>query len=720
MPSKRSSKLLSKKINAASGFRLQGTDGIRHEVKLTSSEVIGLTPQEAFLKLGFITDEFMEIYAYAHVKQLILEGRARTSDSIVVGWDPRDPKGNFTSAVVSGVCKAGANALIIGLVPTPLVPMYMLYKNALAGVMVTASHNPKDQNGIKTFCSFRGLKPLPENDVTLTRAVLKVNPSTLSKLSLKGKRIDSRREALKLFYQFSIEPGNTWVPSEQTNSLFRDITLVVDAANGSLSEIAAETFRRAGFGKVIEVNARLNGDVNLESGVADLEGETLITKKMAQKGTGLFSRHLVVKKLFELGRKNRIAITKGKLKVCGAVFDADGDRFYRLEYDAYKNALIVLNGDVTAFLQAKYLMTTDPKQYKGSRYINSVESDLNTATAAEKLGFRPILTPVGDKWILQKIVSLIVEKRFREMKKSSGMKMLPSSLLKQWKHIQNNGTLDVLKFEDLESELDNFERINKIEGSFTNNSESNFFSFAIGSEETGHNITQGSLICEDGKQIPVFLGNGLKSAINTFAATQLLLESKPIRTYFSALANPFPPGFKQTIYSYYIKKELFHKNSRIWNRLKKSIYQEAQSKGFNPRFTSFSEEPDMLYISLASKKGARAAIFIRNSGTENKIGVNLRGPKKTAAKLKFIGQKCVKILLSSMKDCENYLYKLEQDIFKQLIHGPIPNANLKLKKPKSRRVLSEMAKQGLIGLNKEGYVLTPLGKWYQSTQNKNS
>ena len=141
----------------------------------------------------------MEIYAYAHVKELILKGGAQIGDSIVIGWDPRDPRGNFTSAVVSGVCKAGANALILGVVPTPLVPMYMLYKNALAGFMVTASHNPKDQNGIKTFCSFRGLKLLPENDVALTRAVLEVNPSTLRKLSLKGKRIDSRREALKLF-----------------------------------------------------------------------------------------------------------------------------------------------------------------------------------------------------------------------------------------------------------------------------------------------------------------------------------------------------------------------------------------------------------------------------------------------------------------------------------------------------------------------------------------
>ena len=73
-----------------------------------------------------------------------------------------------------------------------------------------------------------------------------------------------------------------------------------------------------------------------------------------------------------------------------------------------------------------------------------------------------------------------------------------------------------------------------------------------------------------------------------------------------------------------------------------------------------------------------------------------------------------------MKDFENHLCKLELDIFKQLIREPILNANLKLKKPTVRRVLSEMAKQGLVGLTEKGYALTPLGKWYQSTQGKNS
>ena len=390
-------------------------------------------------------------------------GKIHSGDSVVIGWDPRDPKGDYTSAVVSGICKAGVNALILGVVPTPLVPMYMLYKKARSGLMVTASHNPRDQNGIKIFSSFKGLKLLPDNDLILTHAVLEAEPSTLGKLTLKGKRIDSRKEALELFHNFSLAPKNTWIPPEFERNLFKNITLVVDAANGSLSEIAAKIFHQVGFGNVIEVNSKLNGDVNLKSGVADLEGKGIITREMAEKGTGIFSKYLAITKLLDLGQKNRTLVANGDKKICGAVFDADGDRFYRLDYDSSKDALIVMNGDEAAFFQAKHLITSNPKRYKRTRYINTVESDLNVSVAAKKMGFLPVLTPVGDKWILLKIATLLIEKRIHATKKSRREKTLPSKIQKKWANIQKKPILDILKLEELESELDQSRIINKTE-----------------------------------------------------------------------------------------------------------------------------------------------------------------------------------------------------------------------------------------------------------------
>jgi len=97
----------------------------------------------------------------------------------------------------------------------------------------------------------------------------------------------------------------------------------------------------------------------------------------------------------------------------------------------------------------------------------------------------------------------------------------------------------------------------------------------------------------------------------------------------------------------------------------------------------------------------------------------LRGPMKSAAKLKYIGEKCIKVILSSMKDFENHLCKLEENILTQLIHGSVSNTKLKFRKPVGERVLSEMEKQGLIQLTNDGYALTTLGKWYLSTKKQN-
>ncbi|MFQ5483599.1 MAG: hypothetical protein ACE5ER_12675, partial [Nitrospinaceae bacterium] len=134
--------------------RLQGTDGLRRDV-LPQVEFPGRTPQQVFLNHGVITEEFLERYAFAHVSLLMQRGLAEPGAAFVVGWDPRDPEGLFTEAVVRGVLKTGANAWVAGRIPTPGVAMYMLAHKAAGGFMVTASHNPREQNGVKIFLAYR-------------------------------------------------------------------------------------------------------------------------------------------------------------------------------------------------------------------------------------------------------------------------------------------------------------------------------------------------------------------------------------------------------------------------------------------------------------------------------------------------------------------------------------------------------------------------------------
>jgi len=678
--------------------RIQGTDGIRREVRLAASAACrGLTPQEAFERRGFITEEFMELYAYCHTRAL--KKNEGGPLEIVIGWDPRDASGKFTRRVVAGVRKAGATARVLGTVPTPLVPLYMLYKNAAGGFMVTASHNPKDQNGIKTFLAFRGMKLLPDNDIVLTRDVLKADYGKIARLPALGQQLNNRKEALALFTRFSLDEENAWTnPPGGPRVTFEDVVLVVDPANGALCGIAAEVFRAMGFGRVIEENGEPGENVNLKSGVADLEGHHRITRSEVTGAAAPFAGHAAIQRLFALGKKNAAAIKRGRMRLAGAVFDADGDRFYRLDYDPKDDQLIVSSGDETAFLQASYLMATDPARYRGALYINTVESDLNAAVAARRLGFDALLTPVGDKWILLAISKMLARARHQVL----GAKNIPAQLRAEIKALSGKGVLDAGRFEAIEKAMDRIDNTKQ---------DSLRLPFAVGSEETGHNITLGRLDLPGGGSQPVFFGNGLKSAQNTFAATQYLSRGRPVEDYFKRLARPFRPGFKATLYAYYVQKELFFNNSPLWRKVKRAILAEA--KGEKAKAVLFREDPDMLYLSFADLAGCGpAAVFVRNSGTENKIGINLRGGKKAAARLSAMGERAIRILIAGMKDPEDGYGQEEKRVLMQLRGGQRREETLDVDPDRRARLFAEMGKQALIVQTARGLRLSPRGRWY--------
>ncbi|MBT5471615.1 MAG: hypothetical protein HOK41_13515 [Nitrospina sp.] len=668
--------------------RLQGTDGIRRETKRSNiPDCKGLTPQQVFLEKSWITEQFMELYAYSHIKNL---SKPKSAKKVVVGWDPRDPSGVFIDAVIKGVRKAGADALILGVVPTPLVPLFMLHQKADCGIMITASHNPNDQNGIKLFPPFHGMKPLPSDDLQLTQCVLQQKYSSIKKISLKGKRKDYREKALELFSHFSLAPENSWIDHSIN---LKNIILVVDPANGSLTGIAKKVFVQAGFEKVIEVNNKLNGDVNVFSGVADLEGRDRITPEEIKVPAGFFRRHKAIKKLFEIGRKNKPSLTKGEMRVVGTIFDADADRFFMLEYDPFQDALWILSGDETAILQAQHLSTHFPKKYKNSLYINTVESDLNAAMAAEKMGLKPELTAVGDKWILLKIRLRELEQKAKDPSCSTKIR---NAFIRETQKLKKTGITSI-------------ESLKRLEEVLSENKEDKNLKpvLAVGSEETGHNITEAKLTLPDREAISIYSGNGLKSALNTLAATNHLSLSP--KKYYTKVSRPFNPGFKGTLYVYYIHQELFFKDSWVWKKVKQSILREAKKRNYDVATRNFPEDPDMLYISLAKGK---AGIFVRNSGTENKISINLRGSKSDASKLAQMGREAIKILFTHLKDCDHHFYKLELHALSQIASQTINEKDLKIEKRSKTRLVAEMQKQGIIEMSLKGFQLTSLGKWY--------
>jgi phosphoglucosamine mutase len=673
--------------------RLQGTDGVRREIKFAKdSECKGQAPQQVFLEKGWITEEFMELYAYCYVKnQPQIKPALSKKRTIVIGWDPRDPSGIFTEAVVRGVRKAGAKALVLGVVPTPLVPLFMLHEGADGGIMVTASHNPKDQNGIKLFRPFHGVKPLPADDATLTQSLLKQKFDPIKKALLKGKKTDCRQKALELFRYFSLLPENSWLKSHNT---LKALTLVVDPAFGALSEIAAQIFREAGVGKVYEVNGGKGGAVNLCSGVADLEGCVCITRDMILKPSGRFYRHKAIVKLFEIGLANQKSAKFGKIRIAAAIFDADGDRFFRLEYDPFQDTLWVLSGDETAILQARHLVSHE--KYKGSLFVNTVESDLNASASAKSIGLCPLLTAVGDKWILLKIHLALLEQKLLTAKISKQKQAQIKDIIKP---LQKNGVTSISTLLELDASIPDAPDTTKNHSKI----------LAVGSEETGHNITTGYLTLPNKRKIEVYSGNGLKSALNTFSATEQLATILSPEKYIQSIRRPFSPGFKSTLYTYYIRQDLFYRDSQIWKRVKRLLLQTAKQNGYLGKARIFPDDPDMLYISLAKEK---AGVFVRNSGTENKISVNLRGRKSDASKLKKIGLEVIKLLFSLLKDPDNALYQMELYVLSQIASKPVPDEKLEVKNQYRLRLIDEMKKQNLIHPSPEGNRLTSLGKWY--------
>jgi len=354
--------------------------------------------------------------------------------------------------------------------------------------------------------------------------------------------------------------------------------------------------------------------VNRRSGVADLEGVAAIAR-----GDLRFRDHLAVRTLFEKGGK-------------AAVFDADGDRFYRLDHDPDSDTLLVLSGDETAVHQARHLAPPAP----GTLYVNTVESDLNAARKAQELGYEPVLTGVGDKWVLRQAA-------------------------------------------------DHPDR------------------YGIGSEETGHNISRGYVTTRAGRDVAVYLGNGLKSALNTFVATRGLAPREAHR--------PFPPGFKRTFYVYYTQKDLLRAGSGVFAGVEAVIRGACQLGRIEPR--PRPEEPDMLYLAVLDDAGRqRAGIFVRNSGTEEKTGVNVRGSREDADALVRVGEEALVHLAREMKNRAHPMARAEKAVLEALAQGPRAAAGLPVPDGVHReRLLEELAnKEKVIRACPGGYERTELGR----------
>jgi phosphoglucosamine mutase len=589
--------------------RIQGTDGIRRTV-LPSDDpsLAGLSPAEAFIERDVLTEEFLEGYAYAF--SCMVREREGKGARIVIAWDPRDPRGLFTDAVVGGVRKAGCTAPVAGVAPTPAVPMYVAAGGAEGGMMITASHNPAEQNGIKIFLAPTGLKFLPEDDIGLTQRIAALDWDELTRIEPAGAETDVSAEVRNLFVRFHAAPENAWLEPGGLS----DFVLVVDPARGAYTGLAAEILSHWGA-EVHEVNRDdSDGRVNHLSGVADLEGFAEIP--IAECTNGRWKTYPALAKMAELAGTRSEELESGRKVLAAAVFDSDGDRFFLLVYLPPSESIAVLSGDECAVLQGKLLAKTYGREIEGAAFLNTVESDLGVSDAAAGLGLAPVLKPVGDKWIL-----LDATRRLLEYAGRTAPGNIRDRFTNAAESIAAGELTSASSISDLLAEAAPYLPA-ACDGGFPGPA----LGFAVGCEETGHAITFGSLETPNGF-IPFAAGNGLKSALNTLAAAAEIIEkATDINDALFELANPFKRGYKANRYVYFTRKENLFEGTEFAAELRGGL-EAALAKaadGLDIKTTRFPEEPEMVY--LAGYDGDRQVIaaFARNSGTEDKSCLYLR------------------------------------------------------------------------------------------------
>ena len=667
--------------------RLQGTDGIRRVVNLDMDK----DPLEALLKDNCITTTFVETYAYTITEWI--RAYSDSNPSIAVGFDPRDQKRILVNACIDGIRKAGGVVHDVGIVPTPAIPLYVMDRVLDAGIVITASHNPKDQNGVKVFLK-NGLKPFPIDDEAITRLYYKLFREQKVNLSDKktfGEYIDCIGQAEEILAKFLLKKDNSWFD----DTIDRDsMLMVVDCANGSYSGFAETVLKELGFKSIISSASIIGDDVNKDSGVVDLEGRTYITKNEAESK---FMSNLTIKKMFELGDENHSVIMEGKKKVVGLVFDADGDRFYRLEYDPFDMGIIILSGDENAIIQAKYLLEKYKNYVKGAKFVTTIESDYNVYLTAKEMGLDAVLTGVGDKWLLKQAMKSYIEASLTKKPGSHEYSEKVEDLFEYHKvsAIQINRTID---------EMENLN-----DKGYTVDGMRQRVGFAIGSEESGHNITMGYHKTDANRVIPVFIGNGLKSALNSIVSTEKLYNEMNAEKYYQKIKKPFAKGFKKTFYVYYTDKSKLSKQSyrnKISNRLVESL------NGFTAVQSRLSEEPEALFFTIFKDDKEVGTSFVRNSGTEDKTGIYLRCGKELKSVFTSFGTILFEFIFDTMKDESHPYRKAEKAILdylclnKTLSYSQV-NDIINNDLVKSDRLLAEME-------NKEKVIYSEKDIYYKS------
>ena len=273
--------------------------------------------------------------------------------TVVVGRDTRISGPMLEAALVAGLCSAGADVVLVGILPTPGVAFLITEEKAAAGVVVSASHNPVADNGIKVFGD-DGYKLDPDRESAI-EAAMGDPPTDLPTGDGVGV-VHEMPDAIDRYVAHLLSTGD---------GSLAGIRVVLDCAYGATWRAAPQAFRAAGA-EVTTLHAEPDGSrINVDCGSTDLSLlATAVVAESADIGLG---------------------------------FDGDGDRVLAVDETGQ-----TVDGDRILAMLAVDLH--ERGRLSHDVVISTVMGNLGFRRALEKRGIEVVTAPVGDKHVVEAMI----------------------------------------------------------------------------------------------------------------------------------------------------------------------------------------------------------------------------------------------------------------------------------------------------------------------------
>jgi phosphoglucosamine mutase len=311
--------------------RLFGTDGVRG---VANSE---LTPELAFRLGRAATYHF---------------GQEHDNPVLIIGRDTRVSGQMLEAALAAGICSAGGQAILAGVVPTPAVAFLTHRLGAQAGVVISASHNPYPDNGIKFFAQ-DGYKLPDAVEDQLEELVLAAADSLPRPTGAAVGQIIHRPDLLQQYIDYA---------AGTVTETFKDLKIVIDCANGAAFEAAPSVYRRLGA-TVVSLHDMPDG-ININQHCGSTHMESLQQAVLREKAD------------------------------LGIAHDGDADRCLFVDERGE-----IVDGD-----QMMIICTLDflrQGKLKDNTLVATVMSNIGLHQAMKKAGARVEVTAVGDRYVLE-------------------------------------------------------------------------------------------------------------------------------------------------------------------------------------------------------------------------------------------------------------------------------------------------------------------------------